>query len=336
MNIPFIRQVVGAAAAVVLLVCTVPVATAQQGAIAGRVTDRVTQQPVIGAEQLKRELGHTVATIDAAKTVEQATPTNLADLLNARAPGVQVLPSGGTTGTGSRIRIRGSSSLSLTNEPIIVVDGIRVENGATGHTVTAIGVGGQTPSRLNDISPEDIESIEIVKGPSAAALYGTDAANGVIQIRTKRGRPGPTKWNGYVEGGVLNDSTAWPANDTSVTNAGASCSLTQASAGVCAIDTVRTFNPLEVNSPFQTGSRQQYGVSASGGSEVTTFFLSGDFEREKGVYHPNDLRRTSLRANLHHTASRLLDIAVSTGYTSSNLGLPQNDNNSAGIASSGL
>src|SRR5207249_3355842 len=239
-------------------------------------------------------------------------------------------------GTGSRIRIRGSSSLSLTNEPIIVVDGIRVENGATGQTATSIGVGGQTPSRLNDISPEDIESIEIVKGPSAAALYGTDAANGVIQIRTKRGRPGPTKWNGYVEGGVLNDITAWPANYTSVTNAGASCSLTQASAGVCAIDTVRTFNPLEVNSPFQTGSRQQYGVSASGGSDVTTFFLSGEFEREKGIYHPNDLRRTSLRANLHHQASRLLDVAVSTGYTSSDLSLPQNDNNSAGIASSGL
>src|SRR5437773_10109832 len=352
MNIPFIRQVVGAAAAVVLLVCTVPVATAQQGAIAGRVTDRVTQQPVIGAEvlvlgtnlggrtrqdgqyriagvaagrytvqvrligyatvsqpvsvaagetavvdfalseaavpleavvvtatgaeQMRRELGHTVATIDAAKTVEQATPTDLADPLNARAPGVQVLPSGGTTGTGSRIRIRGSSSLSLTNEPIIVVDGIRVENGATGQTATSIGVGGQTPSRLNDISPEDIESIEIVKGPSAAALYGTDAANGVIQIRTKRGRPGPTKWNGYVEGGVLNDITAWPANYTSVTNAGASCSLTQASAGVCAIDTARTFNPLEVNSPFQTASRQQDGVRATVGSDVTTFFLSGE------------------------------------------------------------
>src|SRR6184192_4790364 len=414
MNIPFIRQVVGAAAAVVLLVCTVPVATAQQGAIAGRVTDRVTQQPVIGAEvlvlgtnlggrvgqdgryrisnisagqytlqvrligyatasqqvsvtaggtatvdfavsaaavpleavvvtatgaeQLKRELGHTVATIDAAKTVEEATPTNLADLLNARAPGVQVLPSGGTTGTGSRIRIHGSSSLSLSNEPIIVVDGIRVENGATGQTPTSIGVGGQTPSRLDDLSPEDVESIEIVKGPSAAALYGTDAANGVIQIRTKRGRPGPTKWTAFVEGGALNDITAWPANYTSVTNTGASCTLTQSVTGAkpCVIDTLRTFNPLEVNSPFQTGSRQQYGVSASGGSDVTTFFLSGEFEREKGIYHPNDLRRTSLRANLHHQASRLLDVAVSTGYTSSDLSLPQNDNNSAGIASSGL
>src|SRR6266576_3772180 len=366
MNIPSIRQLIGVAGGVALLGGVVSSGSAQQGAIAGRVTHRVTQQPVAGAEvlvlgtnvasrsrqdgqyripgvaagrytlqvrligyatvsqpvsvtagetaavdfvlseaavpleavvvtatgaeQLKRELGHSVATIDATKPVEEAAPTNLADLLNARAPGVQVLPSGGTTGTGSRIRIRGSSSLSLSNEPIIFVDGIRVENGATGQTATSIGVGGQTPSRLNDLSPDDIESIEIVKGPSAAALYGTDA----------------------------------------------SCTLTSQAAGKCSIDTLRTFNPLEVNSPFQTGSRQQYGVSASGGSEVTTFFLSGDFEREKGVYHPNDLRRTSLRANLHHTASRLLDIAVSTGYTSSNLGLPQNDNNSAGIASSGL
>ena len=164
-----------------------------------------------GAEQLRRELGHSVATIDATKTVEEAAPTNLADLLNARAPGVQVLPSGGTTGTGSRVRIRGSSSLSLTNEPIIVVDGIRVENGATGQTATSIGVGGQTPSRLNDLSPEDIESIEVVKGPSAAALYGTDAANGVIQIRTKQGRPGPTRWNAFIEGGPLKDITTWPA-----------------------------------------------------------------------------------------------------------------------------
>src|SRR5207249_10567505 len=132
------------------------------------------------------------------------------------------------------------------------------------------------------------------------------------------------------------DITTWPANYPTVDDTGASCTLTSEAAGKCSIDTVRTFNPLEVNSPFQTGSRQQYGLSASGGSEATTFFLSGDFEREKGVYHPNDLRRVSLRANVRNQVSRLLDIAVSTGYVSSDLGLPQNDNNSAGIASSGL
>lgn len=286
-----------------------------------------------GAEQRARELGNTVSRIDAAKRTEEAAPTNLSDLLNGGTPNVIVLPSGGTTGTGSRVRIRGSTSLSLNNEPIIVVDGIRVDNDATSNS---IGVGGQSPSRLNDINPDEIESIEIVKGPSAAALYGTDAANGVIQIRTKRGRPGPTRWTSYAEGGVLNDVTAWPANYTSVTSTGTGCTLTSQAAGTCTIDTVRSFNPLEVNSPFRQGVRQQYGMSASGGNEQTTFFMSGDFEREKGVYTVNNLRRVSLRANVTNQVSRLMDIQASTGYTSSQLRLPQNDNNALGIVSSGL
>ncbi len=295
-----------------------------------------------GAEQRVREQGNAVSVIDAAKTTQDAAPTDLADLLNARAPNVVVLPAGGTTGTGSRVRIRGSSSLSLSNEPLIVVDGIRVETGAASNS---IGVGGQSPSRLNDINVDEIETIEIVKGPSAAALYGTDAANGVIQIRTKRGRPGPTRWTAYAEAGSLSDITAWPANFTSVSNRpvgqppgpGVSCTLTAAAAvGGCVIDTVRSFNPLETNSPFRQGLRQQYGVSASGGSEQTIFFLSGDFEREKGIYTINDLRKVALRANVSNQVSRLLDIQASTGYTSSQLQLPQNDNNALGIVSSGL
>ena len=298
-----------------------------------------------GAEQLKRELGNSIPTIDAAKTVEQAAPTNVADLLNSRVPGVQVLSSGGTTGTGSRVRIRGSSSLSLTNEPIVIVDGIRVDNGATGVLrASSIGIGGQAPSRLNDLNPDEIESIEVVKGPSAAALYGTDAVNGVIQIRTKRGRPGPTRWTAFVEGGSVNEITAWPANFTTVGDSvgagftpGDPCPLYIAAVDtICTINAVKSFNPLEVYSPFQTGSRQHYGLSASGGNDQTTFFTSGDFEREKGVYRPNDLRNVSLRANLRHQASRLLDLGINVGYVSSDLGLPQNDNNSAGIASSGL
>src|SRR5438105_8127517 len=143
----------------------------------------------------------------------------------ARAPGASMRCPRGTRRGGRPDRASAARTLSLSNEPIIVVDGIRVENGATGQTATSIGVGGQTPSRLDDLSPEDVESIEIVKGPSAAALYGTDAANGVIQIRTKRGRPRPTKWTAFAEGGPLNDITAWPANYTSVTNTGAYCTL---------------------------------------------------------------------------------------------------------------
>src|SRR5690349_15703899 len=221
-----------------------------------------------GQEQLKRELGNSVATIDAAKVTREAAPVNTADLLNSRAPGVEVLQSGGTTGSGSRIRIRGATSLSLRNEPIIVVDGVRIDNSPQAGNLQNF-TGGQAPSRINDLNPEDIQSVEIVKGPSAAVLYGTDAANGVIQITTKQGRPGPTKWTAFVEGGTLNDETTWPSNYFSASGTGGSCRLSSQARGICTIATVDSFNPLTQNSPFREGVRQQYGVSASGGNEIT-------------------------------------------------------------------
>jgi len=288
-----------------------------------------------GQEQLKRELGNSVATIDAAKVTQEAAPNNAADLLNSRAPGVEVLQSGGATGSGSRIRIRGATSLSLANEPIIVVDGVRIDNSPQAGSFQNF-TGGQAPSRINDLNPDDIQSIEVSKGPAASVLYGTDAANGVIQITTKRGRPGPTKWAAYAEGGALNDETAWPANYAAVDSGGNNCPLPFSGLGFCTIAGVHSFNPLVQNSPFRTGVHQQYGVNASGGNEVTTFYLAGDFQREKGVYESNDLKKTSLRANLHDQVSRLLDLQANVGYVSSNLNLPQNDNNNQGILSSGL
>src|SRR6266550_2921416 len=156
--------------------------------------------------QKAREIPNDVTQV-AAGDVDKAPVTNFADLLNARAAGVQVMPSSGTTGGGSRIRIRGSNSVSLSNEPVFFIDGIRVSSTPSANT---IGVGGQVPSRINDIQPEDLEAIEAVKGPSAGTLYGTAAANGIVQVRTKRGRPGPTQWTAYVEGGTLYDNTTWP------------------------------------------------------------------------------------------------------------------------------
>jgi TonB-linked SusC/RagA family outer membrane protein len=290
-----------------------------------------------GAEQLKREIGNSISTVDAPKVVQEASPANTADLLNSRVPGVEVMQSGGTTGTGSRIRIRGATSLSLRNEPILVVDGVRVDNEAQAGNLQNF-TGGQAPSRLNDFSAQDIESIEIVKGPSAAALYGTDAANGVIQIRTKHGRPGATKWTGFTEGGTLNDVATWPANYFSHTSAGASCRLTGEVRAVnpCTIAGVDSFNPLVQNPPFREGVRQHYGVSASGGNEATTFYVAGEFQREKGVFQSNDLRQTNLRANMHNQISRLMDLSANVGYVTSDLALPQNDNNDQGELASGL
>src|SRR5690606_31477348 len=108
-----------------------------------------------------------------------------------------------------RIRIRGATSVSLSNDPLLIVDGVRVYSNSES---SSIAVGGQNPSRFNDINPDNIESIEILKGPAATALYGTAAANGVIQITTKRGSSGRAKWSAHAEYGTVKEVTDYPAN----------------------------------------------------------------------------------------------------------------------------
>jgi TonB-linked SusC/RagA family outer membrane protein len=293
-----------------------------------------------GQSKRQRESGAAVGVI-AMDSVKQATINNFDDVLTARVPGVVVQSAGGSTGTGARIRIRGATSVSLSNDPLLIVDGVRVYSSSQS---SSIGVGGQDPSRFNDISPENIESIEILKGPAATALYGTAAANGVIQITTKRGRAGDTRWSAHAEYGTVEETTDYPANyaqygtfqteDGPVSSPG--CFTVSQAAGECTADSLVSFNPLEVHSPFTTGSQQDYGLSVTGGGERSTYFVSGNFKRQQGIYEPNKLRQLNLRGNLHSQLADNFDLTVSTGYLQSRLGFPQNDNNTEGFISGGL
>lgn len=320
-------------------------------------------------DQARKELGHQVATIRAdSLALEGAPASSLTELLAKKAPGVQV-QYGNITGTESRIRIRGTSSLSLSNEPIFYIDGIRMEssNGSS-----SIGIGGSIPSRVGDINPEEIESIEIVRGPSAATLYGTDAANGVIVIRTKRGLPGAPKWTVYSELGVLNDRNQWPiayrgwrsgalTATTSMPSNAVQCFLTQVARGECGQDSVSRFNLFEDPdaSPLGTGWRGQAGAQVSGGSDAARYFVSSEYEDEIGVlrmpefaygrvvqtrgvaavpyeqYRPNERKRISVRANVQANVNPKLDVAAFTSFISSNQRLPQTDNNTTGLLSNG-
>src|SRR5262245_19614945 len=161
-----------------------------------------------GQTERKRENGAPTATIDSA-AIPKAAVSNLSDALSSRVPGVVVQTAAGEIGAGSRIRIRGSNSISLSNEPLLIIDGIRADNSPQS---SAQGTGGQLPSRYNDINPEDIEDIEIIMGPAAAALYGTASANGVIQITTKKGRAGRTRWDVFGESGNTKDINDYPLN----------------------------------------------------------------------------------------------------------------------------
>jgi TonB-linked SusC/RagA family outer membrane protein len=302
-------------------------------------------------EQRRVELGNAVATLDVASRVAEAPVKNLGDLLAAKAPGVQVLPSN-MTGGGSRVRIRGTNSFTLSNDPIYVIDGVRMTSG----NGAAIGVGGTTQNRANDLSPEEIENIEIVKGPSAATLYGTDASNGVIVITTKKGRAGAARWTVFAEHGQIRDRNEYPTQYAIIGKlTGATtqtkCVLTQLALGTCTMDSTTSLNVFSNQdlTPIKLGARDNYGVQVSGGTEAVRYFMSVDVQKETGPFgtpafdqrrldslkvvnkgewiRPNALGQASFRANVNAAINPKLDVSASLGFTRNDTRLPQVDNN---------
>jgi TonB-linked SusC/RagA family outer membrane protein len=296
---------------------------------------------VTGRDQRVRELGTNTATIDVDQ-IDPASVTSVSDLLSGRTEGVILQDVNGTTGSGQRIRIRGANSLSLSNEPLVFVDGVQFNTANT----LSIGVGGQETGRFNDLNPNDIASIEVVKGPAAAALYGTAAANGVLLITTKRGRAGDAEWNFYAEAGQLEDVNDYPVNYLaySVIGNGSApfytpdggfnstdyerCPNRSAAAGDCIQDGTATFNTLSDprTTPFSTGNRARYGGSVRGGNERVTYYISGEFQDETGVIEYNTLDKTTVRANLNAAIRDDVDVSVSTGFTTQKLDFNSNDN----------
>jgi TonB-linked SusC/RagA family outer membrane protein len=324
-------------------------------------------------EQRAKEVGNVVGTIQTTQITEQAPIQDMAALLTNRLPSVTVLPSAGTSGAGARVRIRGQASVSLSNEPIYYLDGVRMESGSNS---LSVGTGGQSFSRINDINPEEIESIDVVKGPSAATLYGTQAANGVVRITTRRGIAGRPRWNFYSEYGVINDNNTYPDNvfgwGTTLVPSGTvpagvirQCFNLSAAAGSCRQDSVTSFNVLQNQrtSFFGTGTRGQLGGQVSGGSETVQYYVSGEYEREMGHYQmpdsevgrlvvergldsrdqvpteqqrPNQVERISLRTNVNAGLGSKADVQASVGLVLTDSRLPQNDNNVTGMLPSGL
>jgi TonB-linked SusC/RagA family outer membrane protein len=316
-------------------------------------------------EQRRVELGNAVSTVDASKRTQTAPVTDMASLLVAQSPGVQVLP-GNTTGTGARVRIRGINSLSLTNDPIYIIDGVRMTS-SNGSQSANIFTGGAIQSRAQDLNPDEIESIEVVKGPSAATLYGTDASNGVIVITTKRGRAGETRWNAIGELGTIKDYNTWPTAYTLFGHAPAGSSrncatpsLTQVSSGVCVADSLSSFNLFENSNttPLGTGNRRKAGLQVGGGTQAVRYFTSGEYEDEQGIMQipafdrqrldtlhiavkdewkkPNELLRGTFRANVDAQLGSKFDAQISTGFISEKNRLPQSDNNALGLLSNGF
>ena len=312
--------------------------------------------------QRRVELGNTISAIEVSERAATAPITSMGDLLKSQATGVTITTAN-VMGTAPYIRIRGISSRAVSNDPIWVIDGIRmtsdVSGFGTGSTRTSV------PSRVNDLNPDEIESIEIVKGPSAATLYGTDAANGVILVTTKRGRAGPARWSFHGERGLQQDANDYPDMYGIVGHApGAAnipanlrrCMTTDIYAvtttPVCAKDDLVQYsqNVLEDPelTPLKPGWRTSLGGQVSGGTNNLRYFISGDRLTDEGPYglpdfdrrrfdttgvrirenmeRPNHLDQKSVRANVNAFITPTLDVSISTGLTLSDLRLPGQGN----------
>jgi TonB-linked SusC/RagA family outer membrane protein len=299
------------------------------------------------ASSIKRSnSANSVATLNSKELTGITRPPTLDGAISGKVAGAQVNASNGAPGGGFSMRLRGVSSVIGSSEPLLVVDGVIVNNdqfptgagtGAfNGATGAAAGTQDQAPNRIADINPADIENINILKGPSAAAMYGSRANAGVIIITTKRGKLGKTSINfsqdfGIAQAQRLLGSSNWtPAKITEyggaygMSPAAANAALTAANG--------KTWDYEEIifgeNRPIINTN-----INISGGNEKTRFYVSGSMQREDGLMKNTYFRRNSFRLNLDHKLTKWLDFKLSSGYTynKTSRGFTGNDNNGVSI-----
>ena len=245
-----------------------------------------------------RELGTSVSVVNAADIQAQTAVPTVQGLITGRAPGVDVISATGQVGAGSQIRVRGVGSFSLSGTPLVYIDGVRTNNGQTGIV-----------SRFNDIAPEEIASIEVLKGPAAATLYGTEAARGVINIITKRGTPGSSAFNFSAQTGSM-----WfdDAENRMRTNYW----LNPVTNEVWSANMVKS--ERERGTPlFRTGDTYNFTANASGGAGIYRHFIGGEFSQAEGIVTSNERTQKNGRANLSVVPSSKLSIETSAGYLNS-------------------
>lgn len=246
-----------------------------------------------------------VSRVDAAELDNTTSFQALSQMVKGQISGVQVSSSSGNVGGGFRFYVRGGGGLNGDEQPIVYVDGVRVfSDEVTG----APNVGGQGISTLSILSPENIEKIQVLKGPSAAAMYGTSGSNGVVLITTKTGR-----LNGSRNLSV-NYKFSYGLNTQS--------------------HTYKTSNFLSANAAnaiFRNGIMRQNYLSIAGGSSLLRFYTSFGDRQEEGIIPNNSMDRKSLRANLTSYATPYLTLKISTAYSINANKRPLNDGTHWGV-----
>lgn len=319
-------------------------------------------------EQSRRAVGNAVAVINTEELVKTTGVTSATEVLTARVPGVTVVQGAGMIGGSPSVVIRGRTSVGASSDPLWIIDGIRMVSGDVNRSFTQNG-----NSTLGSLSTQDIESIDVIKGPSATALYGTQANNGVIVVRTKRGQAGDARWTFWNESGLNDQPADWPANYRSwgrninastgqPTGAAIQCRPAQKSLGTCVIDSLTSFSPFtnSETTPFgKMGRRLVFGGSVAGGTERLRYYTSAELMGDRGPYtmpdreinrlttllghkpleeqiHPNENQQQNYRGNFSAQLSKRSELSVAGSYTDRELRSPFNGSFFQGIQIQGL
>ncbi len=282
-----------------------------------------------GIKKDKKTLGYGVSQVNAEELTRSHT-TNITNSLAAKVPGVRVSGSGGSF-TSSSILIRGFTTFSGSNQPLFVIDGIPIDNSGGG---SPLQNGPSVSSRAIDINQDDIESMSVLKGASAAVLYGSRAANGVILITTKKGKAGqknsiqfsssyqiesvnrtPDYQNEYAQGnnGIFSPTaqTSWGPRITGQTVTNAYDPATNTNTRT---ETLAAY-PNNVTDIFQHGINWQNNLAFSGGTDKNTFRFSYGYLRNTGVIAKNVLTRHNFSLNTSSKVNSYLTVAVGAIYS---------------------
>jgi len=260
----------------------------------------------------RAETGAAVATIQTAP-LDAALISNMSQLLQSRVPGMNVLPSGGKPGQGSRIILRGVRSIARDFQPLILVDGVRIDNSAINGLHGRLGtrhIGGESWAGIDDLNPDDVDRIEVLRGPAAATLYGSEGAGGVINIITKQGVGDRQRFTFRSEYGV-NDSPrgAWqitPSSDWFYDNY------------------------------VRRGTVQNHIASVRGSADRFSYYAGASLRRDEGVLPQSGTDHWTFRANMRAMPKQSIAISVNTGFSLREVDLPYDGVSNFGLARNGL
>jgi TonB-linked SusC/RagA family outer membrane protein len=254
-----------------------------------------------GVATKKRQLGNAIATISG-KDLVKGGATSIDMALQGKVAGAQITQNSGNPAGGISVRLRGPSTISGSSEPLYIVDGIIVNNDSR----QLLDLGGYSQNRLVDLSPSDIERIEVIKGAAAAAIYGSRANNGVVQIFTKKGREGKPQFSFS-------------------TQLKASSIRKKLEINTVPFNFVNT-NPLDLTTVpvqrydyqdqiFRTGIGTENSLSVSGGTVSTKYYFSANNLYNQGIIDKTSFSRNGLRLNLQQKLSEKALVNISTAYS---------------------